>query len=167
MRWALALGALVALGGASPEPAAPGWEQIAWPLPRDAWPAGRAYRCRDCRAEVTIRPKLGFCNCTTGVTDDAEVDAVSDVDAIGADFVPAADGEPVVAAGLRGRARTYAVRAGWGARTTAAGFALASGCDLLVAAAQGPDAGDRARIVALLDSPEVAGWIAASLGRSP
>ena len=22
------------------------WQEIAWPFPRDAWPAGRAFRCR-------------------------------------------------------------------------------------------------------------------------
>ena len=24
------------------------WQEIAWPFPRDGWPAGRAFRCADC-----------------------------------------------------------------------------------------------------------------------
>ena len=26
-------------------PAVAGWREIAWPFPRDGWPAGRAFRC--------------------------------------------------------------------------------------------------------------------------
>ena len=62
---------------------AAGWQEIDWPFPRDAWPAGRAFRCAPrCGGalEVYVRPKIGFCNCTTGVTEDAEVDRVSDLD---------------------------------------------------------------------------------------
>lgn len=156
--------ALVALSGAAPQAPAAGWDEIAWPFPRDAWPAGRAFRCRDCDLDVYVRPKLGFCNCATGVTGDAEVDAVSDVDMISPDFEAPAPGEPVQAAGLRGRARDYVLHLlGAGARA-AAGYALSSKCDLLVAAGLGRDAGDRARVSGLLDSAPVAGWIAASLG---
>ncbi len=42
----LALGALS--GVAAYERAAPragDWQEIAWPFPRDGWPAGRAFRC--------------------------------------------------------------------------------------------------------------------------
>jgi hypothetical protein len=159
------LAALVALTGAAPQaPPASGWEEIAWPFPRDAWPAGKAYRCRDCDLEVYIRAKLGFCNCTTGVTDDAEVDAVSDVDMISQEFDAPAPGEMVEAAGLRGRARGYAVRMPDGTARAAVGFALSSKCDLLVAAGLGRDAADPARVAALLGSPPVAAWIAGSLG---
>lgn len=156
------LAALLALSGAAPSPWE-GWDEIAWNLPRDAWPAGRAYRCRGCDAVVYVRPKIGFCNCTTGVTEDSEVDAVSDMDAIAADFSGVAEGEKVVAAGLRGRERVYALH-GRGGDRVASGFALSSKCDLLVAAAVGRDAGDRARVTGLLDSAEVRGWIAQSLG---
>ena len=48
------------------EEQATGWRRIAWPFPRDAFPAGRAWT-RD-GTEVYVRPKLGFCgNCETGV----------------------------------------------------------------------------------------------------
>src|SRR5262249_50676463 len=59
------------------------WREISWPFPRDGWPAGRAFRCESCGgalggAEIYVRAKIGFCNCTTGVADDDEVDRVAD-----------------------------------------------------------------------------------------
>src|SRR6267154_446931 len=48
-----------------------GWREIAWPFPRDGWPAGRAFRCATelCgdNVELYVRPKIGFCNCDSGV----------------------------------------------------------------------------------------------------
>src|ERR1700743_1668054 len=63
------------------------WREISWPYPRDGWAAGRALRCEGCGGdlrgvELYVRPKIGFCNCTTGVTDDEEVDRVADLDLI-------------------------------------------------------------------------------------
>src|ERR1700749_2945110 len=50
------------------------WREITWPFPRDGWPAGRAFRCgaSACgeQVELYVRPKIGFCNCDTGVADD-------------------------------------------------------------------------------------------------
>ena len=131
----LALVLALALTGASPPAAADGaWEEIAWPFPRDAWPAGRAFRCPEagCDLVVYVRPKLGFCNCAAGVTDDAEVDAVSDLDMLSAEFRPAAPGAPVRVGDLAGRARRYVLPVPEGERE-AAGYALSSHCDLLVA----------------------------------
>src|SRR6185312_14579499 len=54
------------------------WREISWPFPRDGWPAGRAFRCESCGGiELYVRPKIGFCNCDTGVADDDEVDRVT------------------------------------------------------------------------------------------
>ena len=83
----VALGALS--GVAAYERAAPragDWREIAWPFPRDGWPAGRAFRGGD--VEVYVRPKAGFCNCDSGVADDDEVDRVADLDLISERFVP-------------------------------------------------------------------------------
>ena len=56
----------------------------------DQWGKGKAFRCKpaDCGAEVNIylRAKLGFCNCTTGVADDEELDRMSDFDLVGGEF---------------------------------------------------------------------------------
>src|SRR5579859_2778253 len=97
--WLVLVAMFLALGGLSAvaayemaPPRAGEWEEIAWPFPRDGWPAGRAFRCgpADCGAdvEVYVRPKIGFCNCASGVADDDEVDRVADVDMISARFVP-------------------------------------------------------------------------------
>src|ERR1700740_759687 len=45
------------------------WQEIAWPFPRDGWPAGRAFRCEACGGErggveLYVRPKIGFCHLT-------------------------------------------------------------------------------------------------------
>jgi len=159
---AASLAALVLLSGAASQPG--GWEEIAWPFPRDAWPAGRAFRAGG--LELFVRPKLGFCNCTAGVTGDAEVDAVGDVDLLSPDFAAPSEGEPVRIAGLAGRARSYVVATPSG-KFVAAGYALSSKCDLLVAMARGTGAGDHQRVAELLESGLVAPWIAAKLGLAP
>ena len=76
------------------------WREISWPFPRDGWPAGRAFRCDACggglgAVELYVRPKIGFCNCTTGVADDDEVDRVADLDLISAQFEPREPGSAV------------------------------------------------------------------------
>src|SRR5438105_15682102 len=60
------------------------WTEVKWPFPIDQWGTGRAFQCgaQDCGTEIKLylRPKLGFCNCTTGVADDAEPDRVGHLD---------------------------------------------------------------------------------------
>ena len=65
-----------------------------WPgrFPTDQWGKGKAFRCkaRDCGTEVNlyIRAKIGFCNCTTGIADDEELDRLGDLDLIGSEVAP-------------------------------------------------------------------------------
>ena len=63
-------------------PSHPDWTEVQWPFPMDEWGKGKAFRCNatDCGAEVNlyIRAKIGFCNCTTGVSDDDELNRLSD-----------------------------------------------------------------------------------------
>jgi len=113
------------------------WHEIAWPFPRDGWPAGRAFRCADCGdVELYLRPKIGFCNCDTGVADDDEVDRVADLDLISPRFVPHEAGKLVRVADLTGRSRAYDLAMSDGSHT-AVGFALSHRCDLMVAVVQG------------------------------
>ena len=67
----------VALGAMHPV-----WSEMQWPFPMDQWGKGKAFRCKasDCGSEVSVyvRAKIGFCNCTTGVSDDEELDRISD-----------------------------------------------------------------------------------------
>ncbi len=117
------------------------WHEIAWPFPRDGWPAGRAFRCGAdaCGQEVElyVRPKIGFCNCDTGVADDYEVDRVADLDLMSQRFVPREAGKVIRISDMNGRARSYDLKMLDGSDHTAIGFALSHRCDLMVAVAQG------------------------------
>ena len=146
------------------------WQEIAWPFPRDGWPAGRAFRCDSCGGgvggiELYVRPKIGFCNCTTGVADDDEVDRVADLDLISPQFAPREAGRAVRVAGLSGRSRVYDLAMADGAHHAAVGIALSQRCDLLVAVAQGNAAPADLQRVAFdhLGSHALHRWIMAAL----
>jgi hypothetical protein len=178
-RWATIAAAFLAIGALSGVAAyeragsvAGGWHEIAWPFPRDGWPAGRAFRCADksCSGdiEIYIRPKLGFCNCDRGVADDDEVDRVADLDLLSERFVPRESGRVVHVAEMAGRLRSYDLRMADGSPRTAIGIAVSRRCDLLVAVAQGP--GEAARVqhaaMAFLASAEVKRWMMSALNGS-
>jgi hypothetical protein len=138
------LGALSAVGAYQMAPsekeAMAHWQEIAWPFPRDGWPAGRAFRCdgTGCGGvELYVRAKLGFCNCDRGVADDDEVDRVADVDLISSRFVAIAPGDTVHVGEMQGRARHYDLDMPDGAHRAVTGIAVSRRCDLLVAVAQG------------------------------
>jgi hypothetical protein len=164
----LALGALS--GGAAYENSgspAGGWREIAWPFPRDGWPAGRAFRCQSCgeAVEVYVRPKIGFCNCNAGVADDDEVDRVTDLDLLSDRFAPLGTGHVVRVADMAGRLRAYDLRMTGGARHAAVGIAVSRRCDLLVAVAQGSGdvAGVQRAALQFLDAKAMTDWIAAAM----
>jgi hypothetical protein len=144
------------------------WQEIAWTFPRDGWPAGRAFRCASCGegVELYVRPKIGFCNCDTGVADDDEVDRVADLDLISARFVPVEAGNVVRLADMAGRARLYDLKMSDGSQHAAIGIALSHRCDLLVAVAQGSATADELQRAALafLASDEIHRWMLTSFG---
>ena len=175
-RWTLIAGAVVALGAlsgvAAYEIAASprgNWQEIAWPFPRDGWPAGRAFRCdaSSCgeAIELYVRPKLGFCNCDRGVADDDEVDRVADLDLISPQFAPARAGEVVRVADMPGRLRAYELKMQDGARHAAIGIAVSRGCDLLVAVAQGKGSAAEVKHAAMefLGARETSRWMMAAM----
>jgi hypothetical protein len=169
--FALAIGVLTGLAGLQPARSGiEGWREIAWPYPRDGWPAGRAFRCVEeaCggEVEVYVRPKIGFCNCDSGVADDDEVDRVADLDLISARFVPLEPGQVIEVAGMKGRIRPYDLRMADGSRHTAIGIAVSHRCDLLVAVAQGQGSAKEVERVALefLGTSEMANWMVAAMG---
>lgn len=172
---ALALAALGASGVGAYQLAPPlmpaasaHWREIAWPFPRDGWPAGRSFRCEGggCDGtELYVRAKRGFCNCDRGVADDDEVDRVADLDLISPRFVATAAGEVVRVGALDGRARRYDLGNSDGTSSSAIGIAVSRRCDLFVAAAQGRgEAGtvERATLV-FLETPEMQTWVMAAL----
>ena len=150
-------------------PGAEGWREIAWPFPRDGWPAGRAFRCATeaCGGEVElyVRPKIGFCNCGSGVADDDEVDRVADLDLISERFVPLEAGKAIRVAEMPGRLRSYDLQMPDGSQHTAVGIAVSHRCDLLVAVAQGRgDAGGvRRAALEFLASNDMTHWMTAAM----
>ena len=148
---------------------AEGWREIAWPFPRDGWPAGRAFHCdaATCgdEVEVYVRPKIGFCNCDSGVADDDEVDRVADLDLISERFAPLAPGNVIEVADMQGRLRSYDLRMQDGSRHTAVGIAVSKHCDLLVAVAQGRGDASGVQRAALdfLATANMARWMMAAI----
>jgi hypothetical protein len=147
------------------------WQEIAWSFPRDGWPAGRAFRCASCGeggagVELYVRPKIGFCNCDSGVADDDEVDRVADLDLISAQFMPQEGGQVIRVADMAGRSRSYDLKMSDGAQHAALGIALSHRCDLLVAVAQGRAAPSELQREALayLATPEMHRWMMTALG---
>ncbi len=136
--FALAAGLASLAGPATPgATAVPVWTEITWPFLIDQWGLGRAFACgaADCGAEIKVylRPKLGFCNCTTGVSDDGEVDRVADIELLGASFSAAGEGRAITVGGMAGRARPYRfVRALAGAQGALA-IAFSDQCNVMVA----------------------------------
>jgi hypothetical protein len=145
------------------------WQEIVWPYPRDGWPAGRAFRCAAAACgddvELYVRPKLGFCNCDSGVADDDEVDRVADLDLISERFVPREIGRMVRVAEMPGRLRSYDLKMSDGSQHAAIGIAVSRRCDLLVAVAQGKgDASDVQRAaLTFLGSDAATRWMTAAM----
>src|SRR5262249_304388 len=114
----LGLAGLLAGGAASGggRPGAPARGGVAGPVLRDQGPDGRAVRCggggRGGEVTLTVGVKAGFCNCTTGVADDDDVDRVRDADLLGDKIAPLAGGHPVTVGWMRGRSRTFEVTSG-------------------------------------------------------
>jgi hypothetical protein len=145
------------------------WQEIAWPFPRDGWPAGRAFRCgaAACGGEVElyVRPKMGFCNCDSGVADDDEVDRVADLDLLSEQFAPLAPGDVVRLADMPGRIRAYDLKMPDRLRHAAIGVAVSRRCDLLVAVAHGSGEASEVGRAALdfLTTGEMTRWTMAAM----
>jgi hypothetical protein len=168
--FAVSIGMLSGVAGYQHAPSdVEGWREIAWPFARDGWPSGRAFRC-DTKAcgeavEIYVRPKIGFCNCDSGVVDDDEVDRVADLDLISERFVPVEAGHPVQLAEMRGRLRAYELTMADRSRRVAVGIAVSRGCDLLVAVAHGngTDAGVQDLALKFLGSSDMMRWMPAAI----
>ena len=140
--------ALRALPPPRPEKFEPVWSEAGWPFPQDQWNAGRAFVCQqaDCgaRIDVFLRPKIGFCNCSTGVSDDTELERVSDTALLAQEVVPIGSGRPIKVAWMDGRSRAYRSAAG----PSLLSVAFNDECDAVVAVGADRErrsCGDRAR----------------------
>jgi hypothetical protein len=176
---AVGLAALALIGGsagvlglrAPPGAAAtaPAWSEIKWPFLMDQWGVGKAFVClpADCgvRIEVMVRPKIGFCNCSTGVSDDNELERVADTDLISATVRPLGTGAPVTVGWMHGLARLYGVSDGKPERLLSVAFN--DECDAVVAVATLGKADPGAAVpavLAFLKSTPVVLWTKRELG---
>jgi hypothetical protein len=165
--------AICALSGVaayvSARPAVAGWREIAWPFPRDGWPAGRAFRCdaTQCGGEIELylRPKAGFCDCDTGVADDDEVDRVADLDLLSTHFRALEPGKAIQIADMPGRIRTYDLVMPDGSKRMAVGIAVSRRCDLMVVAAYSSSAapGFQRAAVDFLATGTMVDWMNAAM----
>jgi hypothetical protein len=149
---------------------APVWTEIAWPFPNDPWGKGKAFRCRaaDCGAEVNIylRAKIGFCNCTTGVADDDDVDRMGDIVLVG-EASPLGASRPIRIASMEGRSRAYMLNARYPPGKTAISVVFRERCDMIAATAVvGHDrpAAIEPGVIAFLNGSTVMRWAEITLG---
>jgi hypothetical protein len=149
---------------------APVWTEIAWPFPTDPWGKGKAFRCKtaDCGAEVNIylRAKMGFCNCTTGVADDEDLDRMGDLALVG-EVSPLGAGRPISIARMDGRSRTYVLNARNPLGKTAISVVFRERCDMIAATAVlGHDrpAAIEPSVIAFLNGSTVMRWAEITLG---
>src|SRR5262249_54211457 len=129
--------------GAGKQPADAGktapaaWTEVKWQFPLHQWVVGRAFRCRvaDCGADVdlSLRAKIGICNCATGKPDDSGLDLVVDLELLSARFSGLRDGRPVTVGWMKGRSRPYQVAIPYGSPRTALAIAFNDKCDVVVA----------------------------------
>jgi hypothetical protein len=149
---------------------APVWTEIAWPFPNDPWGKGKAFRCRaaDCGAEVSVylRAKIGFCNCTTGVADDDDVDRMGDLVLLG-EASPLGTSRPIRIAWMEGRSRAYALNGRNPPGKTAISVVFRERCDMIAATAVlGHDrpAGIEPSVIEFLNGSTVMRWAEITLG---
>src|SRR5471032_2860691 len=114
-------------GGAAAPPSHPVWAEAQWPFAMDEWGKGKAFQCKpaDCGAEINlyIRAKIGFCNCATGVSDDDELNRLSDFSLMGDKLTALGLGHPIAVAWMKGRSRSYTAAGPYRARQSALSIA--------------------------------------------
>ncbi len=168
-----AAAALVTLEWARRSDAAPAgsaaWAEVSWPFPIDQWGKGTAFHCKaaDCGADISLylRPKIGFCNCTTGVSDNAELERVADVSLLDERYTAISPGRAIKVGRMEGRSRAYIVARA--ARDKVLAIAFNERCDVIVATAviahAEPEAFEPA-VLAFLNGDTVLHWADVKLG---
>ena len=113
-----------------------------------------------------VRPKIGFCNCSTGVADDAELERVADTELLSPQVLPLGPGRPVKVGWMQGLSRAYRI-SGEKADERLLSVAFNDECDVVVAVAR---LGNRDAILAapavmaFLDSRPMVLWAKKELG---
>jgi hypothetical protein len=178
----LALGALAGLSAffgwpilvhskALAPPSHPKFAEVRWPFPTDEWGEGKAFRCAaaDCGVEVSvyIRAKIGFCNCLSGVSDDNELDRLSDFNLMGEKPAVLGAGHEINIAWMKGRSRAYAVAEPYRTPGSALAIAFNDRCDAIVATAtvaHDPPTAIEPSVIEFLNSEVIVHWAEVTLG---
>jgi hypothetical protein len=149
----------------------PLFSEVEWPYPTDEWGKGKAFRCTaaDCGAEVNlyVRAKIGFCNCKTGVSDDNELDRLSDFRLMGDKLSILGPGHPINVAWMKGRSRAYAITDPYRAPNSALAIAFNDHCDAVVATAvvaHDRPAAIEPGVIEFLNSKTIVHWAEVTLG---
>lgn len=152
-------------------PSHPKFSEVRWPFPTDEWGEGKAFRClaEDCGVAVNvyIRAKIGFCNCLTGVSDDAELDRLSDFNLMGGKPAVLGAGHEIKIAWMKGRSRAYAVSEPYHAPGSVLAIAFNDHCDAIVATATVAHDAPKAiepSVIDFLNSETVVHWAEVTLG---
>ena len=147
------------------------WTEVKWPFLIDQWGLGNAYQCKaaECGVDVTLylRAKVGFCNCTTGIAEDEEIDRVGDLGLLGWQSRARALGAPVTVGWMKGRARAFVVEGRDRRERHALTVAVSNKCDAVVATvvADQPVSSDIERsAIEFLGSRPILRWAAANTG---
>jgi hypothetical protein len=164
-------GDVLASSGAPVRAPHPHWVEVKWPFPIDQWGAGRAFQCGPdaCGETVNLflRAKIGFCNCSRGVYDDAELDRVGDIDLVGPQFAGLDEGRQVAVGWMKGRSRVFTVTGPYQPTSAAAAIAFNDKCDVVVATVTA-DHGDLSsaqhEALKFLNGDLVLRWARAELG---
>ncbi len=150
------------------------WTEAIWPFRLDRWGVGKAFVCApaDCGAKIDIyiRPKIGFGNCDTGVSDETELERVADTDLISSKARPVAPAHPIKVGWMNGLSHFYAAPdagAGAGGGANLLSLAFNNECDVVVAIATtgvaDPAAAEPA-VLAFLNGDRVMRWARNELG---
>ncbi len=125
-----------AVGPAMPT-SRPAFTEVNWPFLLDQWGNGRAFYCRasDCGIDINVylRAKVGFCSCTTGVSDDNELERVGDLEILSGRYTALEDGHTMAIGPFRGRARPFSVEVPFARPFFALAVAVNNQCDAVVA----------------------------------
>lgn len=152
-------------------PSHPVWAEVQWPFAMDEWGKGKAFQCKaaDCGVEVNlyIRAKIGFCNCTTGVSDDDELTRLSDFNLMGDKLSVLGPGHPIAVAWMKGRSRSYTIAGTFRTGQSALAVAFNDHCDAIVAtvvAAHDRPTIIEPSIIEFLNSKTILSWAEVTLG---
>lgn len=148
-----------------------GWSEVSWPFPLDQFGRGKAFQCSTagCGTPVTlyVRAKIGFCNCATGVADDAELERIGDLELLGGKVAPLGDGRAIAVAWMKGRSRSYSLAGGNQPGKAALSIGYNDRCDAIVAMVLVPHdrpADVEAAAIQFLNGPTVMRWAELTLG---